>query len=227
VEYAMAPANALVDDQCRPRTASQEQLTAWLQYVTGPGQQQSPPGIVPLTAGLRAEAGQAIARVGATPTTCVTVPPPTTPGSSPTTALPPAQIPTTLPPDFGSAGFGSSGFESDGFGADSGLGSGAAGGSAIAPSSPEELAGANELAEAARPTLPEFLGVKAVSEVISPAALLLLVALTAAAAYVTSGRPLPTPVARAPGQAAALTRRAIGGTGRAARRLPRLVRRAP
>ena len=54
---------------------------------------------------------------------------------------------------------------------------------------PTELAGAAELADAAEPTLPPFLGIAAVSEIISPIALLLVVVLTSGAAFLTSGRP--------------------------------------
>jgi hypothetical protein len=182
--------------------------------VTGPGQQELPAGIVPLTTELRTEAQQAIARVGALPSTAAacapTAPTQPTPWSP---SSPGAVAASPLGDGFGpSGGLGpSGGFPSDLSDVSSGSSDAAAG--ATAPSTPDELAGANELAEAAKPTLPPFLGIRAVSEVISPTALLLLVALTALAAFTTSGRPLPVAVARAP-------RRAVGAVRRAARWRP-------
>jgi hypothetical protein len=209
IEYAMAPAEQLVDAACSPRTESQQQLQAWLEFVTGPGQQELPAGIVPLTTELRTEAQQAIARVGALPSTAAacapTAPTQPTPWSP---SSPGAVAASPLGDGFGpSGGLGpSGGFPSDLSDVSSGSSDAAAG--ATAPSTPDELAGANELAEAAKPTLPPFLGIRAVSEVISPTALLLLVAITALAAFTTSGRPLPVAVARAPGRAVGAVRRA-------------------
>lgn len=209
VEYAMAPAEALVDDACAPRTGSKALLTSWLQYVTGPGQQEMPDGLVPLTGDLQSEAQASIARVGASPSTATCAPPPTGPPATPPAA--PAAVPT----GGGLGGAGGTGLPSSRRPTSS-SGTDAAD-AAITPSSPDELEGAAELADAARPTLPPFLGIRAVSEVISPVALLLIVALTASAAFATSGRPLPAPVARAPG-------RAVSAIGRAARWRPRLRR---
>jgi hypothetical protein len=217
VEYAMTPAEQLVDDECAPRTDAQQQLRTWLEFVTGAGQQELPDGIVPLTADLRAEAEASIGRVGASPSTATCAPAPNQPPTPPSNPGP--TVPSALPPgslgdggdgslDFGATGsvFGSSGSSS---GADA---------SATSPSTPNELAGATELADAAKPTLPPFLGVKAVSEIISPAALVLLVALTAAAAFATSGRPLPAAVGSAAGRATALAGRAVRWRPRSGRR---------
>jgi hypothetical protein len=210
VEYAMAPAEALLDDACAPRTGSQALLTSWLEYVTGPGQQELPAGLAPLTADLQSDAQASIPRVGASPSTATCAPPPTGPPANPPAA------PAAVPAGGGLGGPGGTGLPGS-RGPTSPSGTGAAD-AAIAPSSPDELAGAVELADAAKPTLPPFLGIRAVSEVISPVALLLIVALTASAAFTTSGRPLPAPVARAPG-------RAVSTLGRIARWRPRVRRR--
>jgi hypothetical protein len=70
VEYALVPAQPLVDATCAPRTASQAELTTWLHYLTGAGQKVLPDGLAPLTPALAAQASTAIAQVGATPNTC-------------------------------------------------------------------------------------------------------------------------------------------------------------
>lgn len=64
VEYAIVPAQPLVTSTCTPRTATQQDLKSWLDYVTGPGQTLLPPGIEPLTPALEAQAQTAIAKVG-------------------------------------------------------------------------------------------------------------------------------------------------------------------
>jgi hypothetical protein len=73
VQYALVPAQPLTDATCAPRTASQAQLMAWLKYLIGPGQNHAvlPDGLEPLTPGLEAQATAALAKVGATPSTCV------------------------------------------------------------------------------------------------------------------------------------------------------------
>ena len=71
VEYALAPAEPLVDEAtCSVRSSSQALLERWLAYVTGDGQQALPAGFVPLTPALATEAKESIAKVGrATPVT--------------------------------------------------------------------------------------------------------------------------------------------------------------
>jgi len=84
VEYAVVPKAPLLDDSCRTR-AQQSMLTAFLTYVTGPGQATLAPGLVPLTQDLAAEAAAAIAKIGkGTPTGACAPRPTATP--NPTTA---------------------------------------------------------------------------------------------------------------------------------------------
>jgi hypothetical protein len=203
VEYAMAPAEPLVDTACARRSESQALMTSWLSFVTGPGQAALAPDFVPLTPELAAEAAQQIALVGASASTASCAPigplPPTIPGGT----VPPASSPV--------GGTGSSSFGSrSGLG---GSGSADAAAAAFSQSTPEELDGAQELAEAAEPKLPPFLGVAAVSELISPVALLLVVVLTSGAAFLTSGRPMPPALASG-------ARRVGSGASRVVRRIP-------
>ena len=69
VEYALVPAEPLVNKDCTARTDSQALLTGWLSDVTGAGQQKLPTGMYPLTPELAAQAQTAIAQVGQAPVT--------------------------------------------------------------------------------------------------------------------------------------------------------------
>jgi hypothetical protein len=211
IEYAMAPAEPLLDAACAPRAESQQLLSSWLTYLTGPGQATLAPDFVPLTPELAAEAGPAIAQVGASQSTAVCAPinpgGPTGPGGA---------TPLSAAGGNGSGGSGSGSGGRDSSGSGSGSGVDAAAG-ALSPSTPDELAGAAELADAAEPTLPPFLGIAAVSEVISPVALLLVVVLTSGAAFLTSGRPAPPALSRA-------GRKVASAADTVVRRLPGLRR---
>jgi hypothetical protein len=87
VEYALAPTEPLLNDDCTVRSAGQQLLHDWLTYITGDaGQASLPGGMVPLTSELKAQAAQRIAQVGAAPVTgtCAAItPPPTPPSTSP------------------------------------------------------------------------------------------------------------------------------------------------
>jgi hypothetical protein len=69
VEYAMAPTQPLLNQDCSPNTQSQQDLTDWLNYLTGPGQSVMPAGLAPLTPGLTTQAQAAIAQIGKAPVT--------------------------------------------------------------------------------------------------------------------------------------------------------------
>ena len=210
IEYAMAPAEPLIDATCAPRTDSQQVLSSWLSFLTGPGQAALGDGLLPLTPQLADEAQASIAQVGLAPSTARCVP------AIPAAPRPPAPAGPNVggfPTGASSSGFGSS------TGSRGSSGSGAAGAAAaLSASTPAELDGAEELADAAEPTLPPFLGIAAVSEVISPIALLLVVVLTSGAAFLTSGRPAPPAIARA-------GRSVTSSADRVVRRLPGLRRR--
>ena len=66
VEYAIAPTQPLLNDNCTPRTKAQQNLVDWLNYITGPGQSELNNAMVPLTPALQRQARQAIAQVGKT-----------------------------------------------------------------------------------------------------------------------------------------------------------------
>jgi hypothetical protein len=180
VEYAMTPATPLYDDACAARTHAQDMLKDWLRYVTGAGQAALPAGYVALPAGLREQAVASIDQIGATPAACVVNGPGQPPGTAPP-AAPAAPAPTaaasTARPTRSAASI------------DDGLGDlEAFAGERTA--SAEALEAASASAEDAEPAVPPLFGIVAVSRALSPAALLLIVALTSAAALVTSGRPL-------------------------------------
>jgi hypothetical protein len=65
VEYALVPTEPLVNADCSPRTASESLLKDWLTYITGDGQQTlTETGLMPLTGDLKAQAADAIKKVG-------------------------------------------------------------------------------------------------------------------------------------------------------------------
>jgi hypothetical protein len=184
VEYALAPSEALPKERC----AEAPLLASWLHYVAGDGQKvlaDGDTGLVPLTPALAAEAKTAADSVAAVPQpNCAPAGPPPPPGGGP---VPPGG--TGTPP----AGFGgpAGGFDTGaGFGGDgsgSGLGSTAA---PVAPTASSRRAAARAVAAAAIHT-PPFLGIRKLSTVAPPLALLLVVVLTSGAALATSGRPVP------------------------------------
>jgi hypothetical protein len=70
VEYAFAPAQQLVNADCSANTAARTTLHQWLTYLVGAGQNALPVGMAPLTSSLVTQAQAAIARVGASASTC-------------------------------------------------------------------------------------------------------------------------------------------------------------
>jgi hypothetical protein len=194
VEYALAPAGPLVDTErnCR-RADSQALLDEWLTFIVGDGQAVLD-NFVPLTAPLRSEAASAIDDVGATapPGTpavaCGSVVGPTAP-TAPGTPTSPSPLLTGTPPlDLGlGAGLGA------GAGAFGGAGGGAGASGGTQQATAAAAREAKEAAEEADIEIPPFMGVAAVSEIISPLALLLIAVLTSMVAFGTSGRPVPVP----------------------------------
>lgn len=201
VEYALAPAEPLVDDDCEARPDSQELLGDWLSFITGDGQAVLPDGFVPLTPALRTDATAAIAKVGTAPLTGCD-----DPGPGPTTTTPPPSTtspppPPTTPPPSDSGGYRPPGSSP----------TSPHGGTTPRESTPEDREESEEAIADAEIKTPPFRGIAAANEVLPPIALLLVVALTSATAFLTSGRPLP-PSARSAG-------RFLAGAGRATRRL--------
>jgi hypothetical protein len=64
VEYAIAPAQPLLNKDCTANTAAQTALHEWLTYLVGGGQQNLPAGMAPLPSSMTAQAQAAIAKVG-------------------------------------------------------------------------------------------------------------------------------------------------------------------
>jgi hypothetical protein len=167
VVYALVPSQPLVDANCNPRTASQTQLTTWLNYLTGPGQQALPPGLVPITPALAAQATTAIAQVGATPNTCT----------------PSASTGDNTGGDSSSGGSGDSGTGDDAFGS---TGSQAAGSDANSVSATGASPLKGNQAVVAKVRIPSYGGSGSASVIVTVAALLGVVALITLAARLTS-----------------------------------------
>jgi len=125
VEYALSPAEALMDGDCAPRAGSQALLTGWLNYVTGPGQERLPAGMVPLTADLRAQAVADIPKVGAAKVTGTCAE--TASAAATTTSTTPAVTTTVAPAASGGDGTASA---QGGTGSQAGSGAGTGGAAA-------------------------------------------------------------------------------------------------
>jgi hypothetical protein len=217
VEYALVPAEPLMDLTCTPRTASQAALTDWLTYITTTGQQQLPAGMVALTDGLRAQAAAAIAKVGTAPVTgeCKSEPPePTTTTTTTSSVVVPPPLSGSFdlgtPGDAGSLGAGGSGDggSTSDVGGGSGSGSGDySGGSSGLAETPPAGDGAQAGAEAkpqeialavAEPGAPDFAGNRLPNTLVTVVALIGIVLLVSLATRVTSGAGLRTRAADPP-----------------------------
>jgi hypothetical protein len=70
VEYAIAPAQPLLNKDCTADTAAQTAMHEWLTFLVGQGQQDLPAGMAPLPSSLTAQAQAAIAKVGTAVPAC-------------------------------------------------------------------------------------------------------------------------------------------------------------
>ena len=70
VEYAIAPAQPLLNSNCTANTAAQTALSQWLTFLVNRGQDDLPAGMAPLPNTLFAQATADIAKVGAAPPAC-------------------------------------------------------------------------------------------------------------------------------------------------------------
>jgi len=209
VEYVYAPIEPLVDDSCVPRTASQALLRNWLTYLIGPGQQKLPPGMEALPPQLVAQANEALAKVGASPSTRVCPPAPTTtttaavtdagdddgrnvfPGSGDDSGADATSFDGSAVTGDGSA----SGAADDGNSTSDGSVGGGGGGSldpgagdtsgaaGTTPPAPEEV-----VAENAAAGVPAFGGSRSSNGVVTVVTFLAIMLLVSAAAFLSSGR---------------------------------------
>jgi len=187
VEYAMVPAEPLVDATCTARPDSQALLTSWLDYlVSSDGQAGLSQGMLPLTAELRTQATAAIAKVGASPLTSCTPPPPV---DTPTTTTPP-----------GSSGGGGS-FGSSGLGATN---AGYSSPSAATTDGNEQAAAADAALASSSTDIPGWGGISGPSALAAVVALIGVALLLGATARASSGRPW-NPWRRKPGGAPGTT----------------------
>jgi hypothetical protein len=71
VEYAIVPAQSLLNSDCTANTAAQKALNEWLTFLVAGGQQDLPAGMAPLPSSLTAQAQAAIAKVGTGASACI------------------------------------------------------------------------------------------------------------------------------------------------------------
>ncbi len=82
IEYAIAPAQPLLNTDCTANTAAQTALHEWLTFLVGQGQQDLPAGMAPLPSSLTAQAQAAIGKIGTSAPACA--PDTAVPGSNST-----------------------------------------------------------------------------------------------------------------------------------------------
>ena len=70
VEYAIAPAQPLLNSDCTADTAAQADLKQWLTFLVNQGQSDLPAGMAPMPSSLVAQATADIAKVGAAAPAC-------------------------------------------------------------------------------------------------------------------------------------------------------------
>ncbi|HEX4126560.1 MAG TPA: hypothetical protein VHX67_03175 [Acidimicrobiales bacterium] len=70
VEYAIAPAAPLMNADCTPNTSGQTDLSQWLTFLVGPGQNDLPAGMAQLPSSLVTQAQADIAQVGSAAAAC-------------------------------------------------------------------------------------------------------------------------------------------------------------
>lgn len=196
VEYAIVPAEPLLNPDCSPRTASQALLETWLDYIVGDGQKALPAGMEPLPPDLVKQAHDLIGKVGRSASTAVC------PVAPPTTDT------TVAPPDVtvDNSSFGSPDLSSDGATSTDGASSTAGAGnvSAAAPVAGATTAGVTPPAASpvTTPTtlpaaagvpvetamVPAFAGSRGPNGFAALVAFLVILALVSGAAYASSGR---------------------------------------
>lgn len=194
VEYALTPAEPLVDSAGKPRPATEAALTSWLSAATTSGQSSMASGFTPLTPGLQEEATASIAKIGKG-VVVPTKPPTEKPSKAPASPTVPSSpvpdqggsVPLDLPTSAGLVESGSALGD-----ASSGLASRT--GASVRASTVKDVSAAKRSAAEASIELPPFLGIRATNLLAPLLSLLLLVLLLAAAAVATAGRELPEPV---------------------------------
>jgi hypothetical protein len=105
VEYAIAPAQPLVNPDCSANSDAQTALNQWLSFLVGGGQSNLPAGMAPLPSSLVTQAQADIAKVGKSASNC-------TPSNSTASTPPPAGGSTATPSGSGSGSGTASSFAS-------------------------------------------------------------------------------------------------------------------
>ena len=116
VEYAIAPAQPLLNSDCTPDTAAQTAMNQWLTFVVNQGQNDLPAGMAPLPSSLVSQATADIAKVGAAAPACTPTAAAGSNSSTTAAAAGSSSTPSSTPSGSDDAplfALGSSGFSSD------------------------------------------------------------------------------------------------------------------
>ncbi|MFD9894781.1 hypothetical protein ACFWY9_36010 [Amycolatopsis sp. NPDC059027] len=180
-EYLTVPVNPLIDANCRPQQAKQQQLKTFAQMVVNGGQSALAPGLAPLTPDLAGTAADRAAKIG----------------TGTVDAACKEKEEAKNPPPPGAAGPGSGGTPAVANAVNAATSSGtpmAAPEKTAAPTH-DSVQAAKNLADSVR--IPTFLGAGVLGALIPLLALVILAALPSGTAYVTAGRPVPPWLSRA------------------------------
>ncbi len=200
VQYAMAPAEPLVDDSCTLKPDSQALIQSWLTFVTGDGQKSVAAGMQPLTPGLLANAKTRIPLVGAATVSGPCAGKVKSPGggTGTTTTTTASKATSTNAPAAGGTSTGGGSTGSSGRSSSRGS-SGSRSTPTTAPVVGESALGANQAAptvtrppETVLASVPAFAGRRITDSTDGVLALLGIVLITSLAAWITAGNGSPT-----------------------------------
>ncbi|MFE0026266.1 hypothetical protein [Amycolatopsis sp. NPDC059021] len=180
-EYLTVPVNPLIDANCRPQQAKQQQLKTFAQMVVNGGQSALAPGLAPLTPELAGAAADRVARIGT--------------GTVDAACKEKEEAKNPPPPGAASLGSGGTPAAANAVNAATSSGTPMAVPEKTAAPTHDSVQAAKNLADSMR--IPAFLGAGVLGALIPLLALVILAALPSGTAYVTAGRPVPPWLSRA------------------------------
>jgi hypothetical protein len=199
VESLTTPVNPLIDQNCQPEKAKQDQLATFVKAAVNGGQSSMGPGMVPLTPELLSQAQDAATKVGTgtAPSACAEKAAAQNPG---------AAAPTT-PLGTDPASGGGSGIPAPGLPGPMPLGSAAGTPAGTPTTTPAGAALPNDVKAPTTATVLDaknvaqsiripVTGARVLGALIPLLALVILVMLPSATAYLSAGRPVPPPLTR-------------------------------
>ncbi|GAA4553614.1 hypothetical protein [Amycolatopsis samaneae] len=179
-EYLTVPVNPLIDANCRPLPAKQQQLKTFVQMTVNGGQGVLAPGLAPLTPDLAGTAADRAAKIGA--------------GTAAAACKEKEEAKNPPPPGATASGSGTPA-TANAVNASTSSGTPMAAPEKTAAPTHDSVQAAKNLADSVR--IPAFLGAGVLAVLIPLLALVILAALPSGTAYVTAGRPIPPWLSRA------------------------------